>query len=187
MDDRDREASSHERMERYEALAEQEREYRAEKRSVLDDIGTELAEVIEAATERTGTNVEVAATSSNGRTQRFVARLDRAALVAEVCDTLPDGFTVKDVNDDGSLSVEWSRRETSPEQRASAILMAIVSEQLVTDADDLIVSAPSRSAVLDRATELDVPRELAEARLERLADLGRVEIEAGQVFPDGDR
>ena len=184
MDESESEPSSHEQMERYEELAEREREFRAEKRSVLDGIGEDLATVIEGATEQTGTNVEVDATSSDGTVQRFSARLDRAALVATVCDTLPSGFAVKDVNDDGSLSIEWSRRERSPEQRATAILKAIVNEELVTDADDLIVEAPSRSAVVDRATELDVPRGLADERLDRLADLGMVEIEGGQVFPD---
>jgi hypothetical protein len=37
--------------------------------------------------------------------------------------------------------------------------------------------------VIDRAGELGVPTDLAGERLQRLDDLGRVDIEEGQVFP----
>ena len=179
----DDEASSHERMQQYEELAEREREYRAQKRAVLDDVGDELTGVVERAIATEGANVTVESTSSDGKTQRLRPRLDKAALVAAVSRELPDGFVIKDVNDDGTLSVEWSRRKTSAEQRAMVILEAIVAESVVTDADELIVEAPTRSDVIDRATELGVDRELAGERLQRLDDIGKVDIEEGQVFP----
>lgn len=175
--------SSHERMERYEKLAEKEREYRARKRDVLDEVGDELAAVVERAVETTGANVAVELTSDSGKRQTLTARLDRAALVAAVADDLPDGFAVRGVDDDGSLTVEWARRKQSPGQRAMVILEAIVEEEIVTDADEFIVSAPSRSHVVDRAEELGVATDLAGERLQRLDDLGRVDIEEGQVFP----
>jgi hypothetical protein len=175
--------SSHERMQEYEELAEREREYRAKKRVALDDVGEELTGVVERAIATAGANVTVDSTSSDGHTQRLRPRLDKAALVAAVTDELPDGFAVKSVNDDGTLSVEWSRRETSAEKRAMVILQAIVAEAVVTDADELIVEAPTRSAVVERATELGVDRELAGERLQRLDDIGKVDIEEGQVFP----
>lgn len=178
--------SAHERMQRYESLAETERQYRGEKRTVLEEVRSELAAVVEAAVEREGANVTVEATSNDGTVQTLIARLDRAALIARVADELPEGFTVKRVRDDGTLAIEWSRRGMSPEQRASAIIQAIVNEQLVTDADELIVSAPTRADVIDRAVELGVSRDLAGDRLQRLDDIGIVDIEDGQVFPDGD-
>ena len=61
-----------------------------------------------------------------------------------------------------------------------------VESRLVTDADELIVSAPTRADVIDRAVELGVSRDLAGDRLQRLDDIGIVDIEDGQVFPDGD-
>jgi hypothetical protein len=179
----DEEASSHERMQRYEQLAEQEREYRTEKRAMLDDVSEELTGVVERAIATEGANVAVDSTSSDGRTQRVKATLDRAALVAAVSEELPAGFAVKGINDDGTLSIEWSRRETSAEQRAMVILQAIVTEEIVTDADELIVEAPTREQVIARATELGVEEGLAGERLQRLDDIGKVDIEEGQVFP----
>lgn len=175
--------NSHERMQEYEDLAEREREYRAKKRTALDDVGEELTGVVERAIATEGANVTVESTSSDGRTQRLRPRLNKAALVAAVTDELPEGFAVKSVNDDGTLSVEWSRRETSAEKRAMVILQAIVAEAVVTDADELITEAPTRSDVVERATELGVDRELAGERLQRLDDIGKVDIEEGQVFP----
>jgi len=180
------EESPHERMQRYEELEAREREYRGQKRSVLEDVKTDLAATVERAVDQEGTNVTVDATSRDGTVQTLTARLDRAALVARITDELPEGFVVKRVKDDGTLAIEWSRREASPEQRASAILQAIVSEELETDADELIVSAPTRAAVIDRAVELGVARDLAGERLQRLDDIGLVDIEDGQVFPDSD-
>lgn len=179
----DEEASSHERMQQYEHLAEKEREYRAEKRAVLDDVGEELTGVVERAIATEGANVVVDSTSSNGQTQRVRATLDRAALVATVSEQLPSGFALKSVNDDGTLSIEWSRRETSPEQRAMVILQAIVAEQIVTDADELIVTAPTREDVIQRAVELGIEESLAGERLQRLDDIDKLDIEEGQVFP----
>jgi hypothetical protein len=181
--DSDEEASAHERMQRYEQLAEQEREYRTEKRAMLDDVSEELTGVVERAIATAGANVAADSTSSDGRTQRLEATLDRAALVAAVADELPPGFAVKRVNEDGTLSIEWSRRETSAEQRAMVILQAIVTEEIVTDADELIVEAPTRAEVIDRATELGIAKDLAGERLQRLDDIGKVDIEEGQVFP----
>lgn len=175
--------SSHERMEQYESLAEQEREFRAEKRNVLDAVEEDLTAVVEQAIETAGANVAVEATSNDGKQQRLGARLDRAALVAQITDRLPDGFTVKRVHDDGTVTVEWSRRKSSPESRAMVILQAIVREEIVTDADELIISAPTRGEVIERAEELGVNPELAGKRLQRLDDLGHVDIEEGQVFP----
>ncbi|MEF8937762.1 hypothetical protein [Halobacteriaceae bacterium SHR40] len=180
------EGSPHERMQRYEELEAKEREYRGQKRAVLEDVKTELASTVERAVDQEGANVTVDSTSRDGTVQTLTARLDRAALVAEVTDELPEGFTVKRVKDDGTLAIEWSRRKTSPEQRASAILQAIVNEELETDADELIVSAPTRSDVIERAVELGVARDLAGERLQRLDDIGLVDIEDGQVFPDSD-
>lgn len=178
--------SPHERMQRYESLEQTEREYRSEKRDVLETVKTDLAAVVESAVDEKGANVTVEATSNDGTVQTLTARLDRAALIAHVSDELPEGFTIKRVRDDGTLAIEWSRRETSPERRASAIIQAIVNEELVTDADDLIVSAPTESDVIERAGELGVSEKLASERLQRLDDIGLVDIEDGQVFPDGD-
>lgn len=179
--------SSHEQMERYEKLAQREREYRAEKRSVLDDVGADLTAVVEQAIDTAGANVTVERTSDEGKRQTLGARLDRAALVAAVTDELPRGFTVKGVNDDGTLTIEWSRREQSREQRAMVILETIVTEEIVTDADELIVSAPTRDRVIKRAEALGVSENLAEERLRRLDQIGRIDIEEGQVFPGSKR
>jgi len=176
--------STHEQMEEYQRLAEQEREFRAEKRAALAEVGGDLTDAVERAIESAGANVAVESVSGDGTQQRLRAGLDRAALVAAVTEELPAGFTIKRVNDDGTLTVEWSRREKSAEQRATAILQAIVSEQIETDADDFIVDAPTRSEVVERAVELGIARDLAAERLQRLEDIGLVMIEEGEVFPD---
>lgn len=174
----------HDQMKKYESLAEQERQYRAEKESVLDSVGDELTEAVETAIEVEGANVAVASTSGDGTTQTLTPRLDRATLVARILDELPPGFTVKHVNGDGTITVEWDRREGhSPEQRAKTILKAIVSDELEIGADDLITSVPSRKTVIQRAGELDVPEDLAADRLARLETLDIVDIDDGKVFP----
>lgn len=176
--------SSQDRMERYESLAEQERQYRAEKESILESVGDDLTEAVEVAIEELGANVAVESTSGDGTTQTLTPRLDRAALIARILDELPPGFTVKTVNGDGTITVEWNRREEhSPEQRASTILKAIVSEHVETGADELITSVPTREAVIQRARELDVPEDLAADRLARLETLDVVDIDGGEVFP----
>lgn len=175
-----------EQMEKYEQLATQEREFRSEKRSVLAGVGADLTDAVERAIEETGANVAVESVSKDGTTQTLTARLDHAPLVAAVTEELPPGFTVKRVEEDGTLSVEWSRREKSPEQRATAILQAIVREQLETDAEDFITQAPSRESVVRRAAELGVPEELAGERLQRLEDIGMVSIDQGKVYPDSE-
>lgn len=177
--------TSHKRMERYQSFAKQEREYRARKEEALESVGDDLTEAVETALAETGANVEVTATANDGISQTLAARLDSAALIARIMDELPPGFTVKRVNDDGTLTVEWDRREDhSPEQRATAILKAIVSERVETGSDDLIQSVPSYTQVIERATELDVKEELARKRLDRLVELDVIDIEDGYVYPD---
>src|SRR6056297_420296 len=157
------EETTHERMQRYEVLAEKEREFRKQKTTVLDDVGEELTDAVEQAIEGAGVAIEVDSTSRDGTHQTLRARLDRAALVAAVTTHLPDGFVVEHVNDDGTLTVQWDEREsTSAGRRAAAILKAIVAEATETDSDGLIVDVATREAVLARATELGVDEELAE-------------------------
>ena len=77
----DGEETTQERMEEYERLAEQEREYRSEKKGVLAGVGEELTAAVERAVETEGANVAVDSVSNDGTTQILTARLDRAALV----------------------------------------------------------------------------------------------------------
>jgi len=109
MDDGD---SAQERMEEYERLAQQEREFRAEKRTALSMVSDDLTEAVERAVEEAGTNVQVESVSGDGTQQTLTATLDRAALVAAATRELPPGFTVKQVTEDGSLLVEWAPGRT---------------------------------------------------------------------------
>ena len=178
--------SPHERMEEYEQLAEQEREKRAAKRTELDAVSDALTSAVEDAIDDAGASVTVTETSNDGTQQTLRARLDRAALVATVSEKLPDSFGIRRLENDGSLTIEWDRQgDHSRKRRSQAILKAIVNEELETDSDDLIVSAPSRERVVERAAELGIPESRAEDRLDRLVDLDVVDIEAGQVYPGG--
>lgn len=173
----------HERMAEYERLAERVRETASERDDVGAAVGDELAATVAEAAETAGVGIEVA--ERDGRRFRFEARLDRAALIAALTDALPPGFVVSHVNDDGSLSVEWTGDDRTPGKRErGAILKAIVAEATTTDADGLIDSVPSREAVLDRAVELGVDREEAADRLRRLATLDVVDVADGRVYPD---
>jgi hypothetical protein len=182
----DGDETAHERMEQYEKLADREKEYRNRKRTTLDSVSEELTSAVETAIETTGTNVVVESTGSNGATQTLGVRFDRADLIATVADELPAGFTIDSFDDDGTLTVEWNRRtENSAQQRATTILKAIVAEELTTDEDDLIESAPTRQEVLDRAAEFNVPEELATQRLDRLRTLDILYLDDGYVYPGG--
>lgn len=179
------EESLHERMVRYEELAEQARARASDRDAVGDDVGDRLADTVSAAVETAGVNIEPSDQSSGGRRFRFTARLDRAALVAALTDALPAGFVVSHVNDDGSLSIEWTGDDSTPAKRErGAVLKAIIAEATVTDADGLIESVPSRAAVLERAVELGLDRDAAADRLGRLAMLDVVDIADGRVYPD---
>lgn len=174
----------HERMQAYERLADQEREIRAEKRTELDAVSDDLTSAVEDAIEEAGASVAVTSIRNDGTEQTLTARLDRAALVAAVADALPEGFAIKRLTDDGSLTVEWDRRgETGEKQRAKTILTAIVSEELETDADGLIVAAPTKERIIERAGELGVDGDLAADRLDRLVTLDVVDVEDGRVYP----
>lgn len=172
------------RMERLETVANEAAEAARERDALASEIGHELAEHVEEAVADAGTNVEAIDRSGEGRF-RFEARLDRAAMVAALTDALPAGFAVSHVNDDGSLSVEWTGSERAPGTRdRDAILKAIIAEATVTDEDGFIESAPSREGVLDRAVELGLPRDAAVERLDRLVTLDMVDVADGEVYPD---
>ncbi|ELZ56462.1 MULTISPECIES: hypothetical protein [Halorubrum] len=175
----------HERMRRYEALASEARKTAERRDEVGKAIGKRLAASVTDAVEREGANVEVLGRSADGGRYRFAARLDRAALVAALTETLPDGFVVSHVNDDGTLSVEWTGDERTPSKRQhGAVLKAIVAEEMVVDDDGLVESVPTRDRVLARAVELGVDEGDAAARLDRLATLEVVDLDDGYVYPD---
>jgi hypothetical protein len=175
----------HERMAEYDRLADEATELARERDETARDIGDRLATAITEAVDREGVNVEATGQSRDGHRFQFTARLDRAALVAALTETLPDGFVVSHVNDDGTLSVEWTGEDRTPSRRErGAVLKAIVAEAMVLDDDGLIESVPTRDAVLDRAVELGVDRDEADDRLARLATLDVVDIADGHVYPD---
>jgi len=175
----------HERMERYEALAGAAADAARERDEAATEIGDRLAAAITEGVEQEGANVVQTDRSRDGHRYRFTARLDRAALVAALTETLPDGFVVSHVNDDGTMSVEWTGSNRTPDKRErGAILKAIIAEELVVDSDGLIESVPTRERVLARAVELGVDEDDAAARLSRLATLDVVDLADGSVYPD---
>ena len=175
----------HERMRRYEALASEARKATKRRDKMGKAIGKRLAASITDAVEREGANVEVLDQSADGDRYRFAARLDRAALVAALTETLPEGFVVSHVNDDGTLSVEWTGDERTPSKRQhGAIVKAVVAEEMVLDDDGLVESVPTREQVLARAVELGLDEDDAAARLDRLATLEVVDLDDGFVYPD---
>ncbi|MDG5777473.1 hypothetical protein VB773_04255 [Haloarculaceae archaeon H-GB2-1] len=176
-------ASLHERMERYESLAAEELRYRERKSDVLEDVSAALAETIESATEECRVTVEATETSADGRQHRLRARLDTADLVARITETLPDGFILKHLHDDGTVSIAWDERATVPDERHySAILKAIVEEETETE-DGLIVDVPREERVRSRAVDLGVPEDLAVRRLSHLDDIGVLSVADGRVYP----
>lgn len=173
------------KMERYEQLSEEVTALTEERDQTAATVGDRLAESIATAVERTGTAVEPTERSADGRRFRFAARLDLAALVAAVTETLPDGFVVSHVNSDGTLSVEWTGTDRTPSKREhGAVLKAIIAEEMQIDEDGLIESVPTRGRVVSRAVELGLSESDAESRLDRLAMLNVVDIEGGHVYPD---
>lgn len=175
----------HERMERYEELASRVVDATSERDAVAEEIEQSLVDAVADAVEVAGVNIAVADRSQDGRQYQFTARLDRAALVAALTDSLPAGFVVSHVNDDGSLNIEWTGTDRTPSKRRhGAVLKAIVAEATRTDGDGLIESVPPRSAVLDRAAELGIDREDAADRLGRLVTLDVIDIADGKVYPD---
>jgi len=175
----------HERMEEYETLAGEAAETVRRRDEAADDIGDRLADAVTEAVALEGTNVELAGVSDSGHRYRFRARLDRAALIAALTEQLPDGFVVSHVNDDGTLSIEWTGSDRTPSKRErGAILKAIVAEEMVLDSDGLIESVPTRERVLARAVELGLEEDEAASRLSRLATLDVVDLAEGRVYPD---
>ena len=175
----------HERMARYERLAEEAAELARERDAVADDVGDRLAGAVADAVAAAGTNVAVTEQSADGDRFRFRARMDRAALVAAVTERLPDGFVVSHVNDDGTLSIEWTGSGRTPGKRErGALLKAIIAEEMTLDEDGLIENVPTRERVLERAVELGLDEAAATTRLGRLETLAVVDIEDGRVYPD---
>jgi hypothetical protein len=173
------------KMERYEQLSDEVTALTKERDQTIAAVGDQLAEAVATAVEEAGTAVETSDRSDDGHRFRLTARLDTAALVAKVTETLPDGFVVSHVNSDGTLSVEWTGTDRTPSKREhGAILKAIIAEELHTDDDGLIESVPTRGRVVSRAVELGLSESDAESRLDRLEMLNVVDIEAGQVYPD---
>lgn len=175
----------HERMASYEQLSRDVKELSRERERLAEGIGSDLAETISDAVSETGANVTAVDRADDGHRYRFEARLDRAALVATVTERLPDGFVVSHVNEDGSLSVEWTgKRETPSKREHGAVLKAIVAEEMEVDSDGFVGAVPTRERVLARAVELGIDESDAAARLDRLATLNVVDIADGEVYPD---
>ena len=175
----------HERMERYEELAGAAADAARKRDETATEIGSRLADAITEAVEQEGTNVVQSGQSNDGHRYHFTARLDRAALVAALTETLPEGFVVSHLNDDGTMSVEWTGSDRTPGKRErGAILKAIIAEEMELDSDGLIESVPTRERVLARAVELGVDEDEAGARLSRLATLDVVDLADGRVYPD---
>jgi len=175
----------HERMEAYERLAGEAADAARRRDETASAIGDRLAATIAEAVESAGANVEATDRSRDGHRFRFRARLDRAALVAALTESLPDGFVVSHVNDDGTLSIEWTGSGRTPGKRErGALLKAIIAEEMVLDSDGLIESVPTRERVLARAVELGLEEDEAASRLSRLATLDVVDLAEGRVYPD---
>ncbi|OYR83603.1 hypothetical protein DJ84_07795 [Halorubrum ezzemoulense] len=175
----------HERMKAYEASAREAARAGKKRDRIAANVGERLAAAVTDAVEQDGANVEVTGRSGDGHRYRFTARLDRAALVATLTETLPDGFVVSHVNDDGSLSIEWTGADRTPSKRQhGAVLKAIVAEEMVLDDDGLVESVPTRDRVLARAVELGIDEDDATSRLRRLATLDVVDLDDGYVYPD---
>jgi len=173
----------HEQIASYERLSGEIRELTSKRDAAAATVGDRLGEALTESVADAGANVTAVDHSEDGHRYRFEARLDRAALVAAITARLPGGFVVSHVNDDGSLSVEWTgERETRSKREHGAILKAIVAEEMELDADGLVESVPTRERVLARAVELGVEEADAEARLKRLTMLNVVGIEGGEVY-----
>jgi hypothetical protein len=174
----------HERMATYEQLSQEIREQTRERERLADQIGTDLAGTISTAVSVAGANVKAVDRAEDGQRYRFEARLDRAALVAAVTEQLPEGFVVSHVNEDGTLSVEWTgERETPSKREHGALLKAIVAEEMAVDSDGLVETVPTRARVVSRAVELGIGERDATARLDRLATLNVVDLVGGEVYP----
>ncbi|GCF14019.1 hypothetical protein Harman_19540 [Haloarcula mannanilytica] len=179
------EEPAHEQMERHAALTDELTALSEEQDAVAASVRDRLADAIAEATVDAGANIGSLGQSTDGKRFRFEARLDRAALVAAVTETLPDGFVVSHVNEDRTLSVDWTGDNTTPSKREhGAILKAIIAEETETDSDGFIESVPSRDRVLARAVELGVDEDDAADRLSRLATLDVVDITEDGVYPD---
>ena len=76
-----------------------------------------LADAVSGAVTEDRVNIQPAGRSADGQRYRFAARLDRAALIAALTDALPARFGISHVNDDGSLSVEWTGKREAPSRR----------------------------------------------------------------------
>lgn len=175
----------HERMETHDALASEAAKAARKRDETASQIGKRLSSAVSEAVERAGANVEVAGRSNDGHRFRFAARLDRAALVAALTETLPNGFVVSHVNTDGTLSIEWTGEDRTPSKREhGAILKAVIAEELVVDDDGLIEGVPTRERVLSRARELGLNEADATDRLQRLAALDVVDLADDRVYPD---
>ncbi|TKX74197.1 hypothetical protein EXE46_10140 [Halorubrum sp. GN11_10-6_MGM] len=175
----------HERMEAHDRAASEAKKAAQKRDKAASAIGRRLSASVADAVERAGANVEVAGRSADGHRYRFTARLDRAALVAALTESLPDGFVVSHVNNDGTLSIEWTGDDRTPSKRQhGAILKAIIAEELVLDDDGLVESVPTRERVLRRATELGLDETDAAERLRRLASLDVVDLADDRVYPD---
>jgi DNA-binding protein H-NS len=173
------------RMQAYEAAADTARQAARDRDQLAAAIDADLAEHVETALAEEGTTVEAVNRSADGHTVRFEARLDRAAMVAALTESLPGGFVVSHLNENGSLSIEWTGDGRTPGRRErGAVLKAIVAEETQLDSDGLITASPSHDRVLDRAAELGIDRDDAQARLSRLAELDVIDVVDGTVYPD---
>ncbi|MHC3379014.1 hypothetical protein [Haloarcula sp. H-GB5] len=179
------EEPAYEQMERHATLTDELIDLDAERDAVAASVQDRLADAVSEAIAEAGTNVGSLGQSKDGKRFRFEARLDRAALVAAVTEALPDGFIVSHVNEDGTLSVDWTGDSTTPSKREhGAILKAIIAEETETDSDGFIESVPSHDRVLARAVELGIDEGDAADRLSRLATLDVVDITDEGIYPD---
>lgn len=149
----------------------------------MDRIQEELEESTESVLPDNPPKPEVFHINDTGETHSIRLRFDTGELLDQLSKKLPDEFAIREISEDGSISVRWIEESTSGDEYLSAALRGIISDG--TPNEETAPIELEWQDVVSRAEKLGYDREDIERELHRMDDLdviGVLEEDGAKVW-----
>ncbi len=153
----------------HDELADKEARFAREKHERLHKVQEKLEESVESVLADYPPKAEAFDVNSTGETHSIRLRFDTGELLNQLSRNLPDEFTVREISEDGSISVRWIEDSIGEEKHLSAALRGIIADD--TPNEELEPVDLEWQDVVSRAEKLGYDREDIERKLHEMDDL----------------
>jgi hypothetical protein len=161
-------------MREHDELADKEEQHRREKLTRRQQIGDALETVVESVVADNPPAAEVYDVNETGETHSMRLRLDRAEILKELSEQLPEEFSVQHIRDDGTISVRWVEQPIGEQEHLSAAIRGIIAAE--TPNDEFKPIKLEWDEVVSRAESLGFDTETVERRLHEMDDFDVINV-----------